>query len=124
LDLYSRTKIPVRQLAREHGIARSTIYLWRALKRQTDSLQRSPNRGGRRAKLDEQARQSLREVLRAGKALSLGALCAELQRSCGVRVHRATLSRTLRRMGLYLWSEQRAVSPPSSPPSEDDSPAT
>lgn len=101
-DAYSKTRTPVAQLARTFGVSRSSVYNWRARMRQTDSLQRSEGRGGRRPKIDEGARWHLRLLLQARSDSTLAELCVELERLTGVRVHRSTVSRTLRQMGLRV----------------------
>lgn len=101
-DAYSKTRTPVEQIARSFGISRSSLYNWRSRMREAGSLERSAKHGGRRAKLDEQARQHLRRLLHEQPERTLAELCAELQRITGLKVHRATMSRTLRRIGLRL----------------------
>jgi transposase len=103
-EAYSKTRIPVEQIARSFGISRASVYNWRSRMRQSDSLERSEKRGGRRPKLDEEARQHLRRLLHERCEWTLAELCLELERISGVQVHRATMSRTLRRMGLKLGS--------------------
>jgi transposase len=92
---YSKTRIPVEQIARSFGISRASVYNWRSRMRQSDSLERSEKRGGRRPKLDEEARQHLRRLLHERCEWTLAELCLELERISGVQVHRATMSRTL-----------------------------
>jgi transposase len=96
------TSVPVEQIARKFGISRSTIYNWRSRRQHSDSVERSTKRGGRPAKTDREALEQLRLLMQASGEHTLRHLCAELERATGVRVHRSTMSRMLRRLGLRL----------------------
>ncbi len=99
-DAYGMTKTPVAQIAERFELARSTIYNWRARRRDTDSLERSDKFGGRHSKLDEKALEQLRLLFSEQPLLSLAALAAALQASTGIKLARSTISRIRLRFNL------------------------
>ena len=98
VEAYKNQEGSVRGLARRFKVGPRTVSRYLALERETGSLHpRKPKRLGARPKVDQAV---LRELWAADPDATEQELADRLEERTGVRVHRATIGRTLKRMGL------------------------
>jgi transposase len=108
--------LPQAEAARLFGIGVSTIKRWRQRRRETGGVTARP-RPGRRPRMDPAATPLLVAQVRAAPDATLAEHCTQWEATTGIRVSRATMSRTLQRAGWPLKKSR------SSPPSETSPPA-
>jgi putative transposase len=93
--------LPQAAAARLFGIGVSTIKRWRRRRRETGVVTATP-RPGRRRQVGPAATPRLVAQVRAHPDATLAEHCTRWEKTTGVRVSRATMSRALRRAGWPL----------------------
>jgi transposase len=89
------------EAARTFGVTDRTIRRWQQRRRETGTVAPTPRRG-RQRHIGPPAEAVLREQVRTHPDATLAEHCASWAAAQGVTVSTATMSRTLRRLGLPL----------------------
>ena len=103
----------VRKLAKRFKVGSRTVSRYLAAMRDKGDLTPSPERGKPPAKIDQAV---LRELWEATPDATEAELAEALRQRTGVQVHRATVGRTLLRMG--LTRKKSPTRPPSRTPNK------
>lgn len=111
LEAYEQQEYSQPQVAQVFGISLATVRNWVRRKRETGSVEALPHRGGAQAKLDEQARERVRQLVRNNNAVLLSELCEQIGRECRKRVSEATMCRVVQGLG---WPRKKERSTPAS----------
>ena len=93
--------LPVAEGARHLGICPSTVRRWRVRRREAGTAAARP-RPGRTPRVGPAQESALRAQVVAHPDATLVQHCAQWEAEQGVRVSVATMSRTLRRLGITL----------------------
>ncbi len=94
---YEAGKGSLHEVAEDFDVAVNTLVAWRALRKQTGTLQPRPHGGGNPSKIQAREEQWLREWLQEQPDLTLAELVDKLARK-GVELSMMAVSRALRRM--------------------------
>lgn len=107
VEAYERNVGGPTKLAELYQVSRGTVYNWLGLKNLTGSVERSPEKGGRKPSLDNEGQTLLRTLVEEQPDRTLEELCAQVEQRLGLKMDISTMSRTLRRLGLTNKKKSR-----------------
>jgi transposase len=94
-------------------IGEATVHRWKRLKRETGALEPRPYGGGYPPRISAEQEQLVRQLVAEQPDLTDQEAAWEFHRRTGTSVSRATMGRTLRKLG--LTRKKRPSPPPSKP---------
>jgi transposase len=101
------------QVAKLFQIGEATVHRWKRLKRETGALEPRPYGGGYPPRISADQEELVRQMVAEQPDLTDQEAAWEFHRRTGTSVSRATMGRTLRKLGL---TRKKRLSPPPSRP--------
>jgi transposase len=113
IAVLQRGGITDEQVAKLFQIGEATVHRWKRLKRETGALEPRPYGGGYPPRISADQEELVRQMIAEQSDLTDQEAAWEFHRRSGTSVSRATMGRTLRKLGL---TRKKRLSPPPSRP--------